>query len=75
VVAQHDAEPQDGKAPTTGWLPNEVIDDSYQLMLPSALAPGTYPVEVGVYDPRGGDRLAVADGDNRFLLPGPLTVR
>jgi Dolichyl-phosphate-mannose-protein mannosyltransferase len=75
VVAQHDAEPQEGKAPTTGWLVNEVIDDAYTVGLPSALAAGTYPVEVGVYDPRSGDRLTLPDGSNRFILDPPLTVQ
>jgi hypothetical protein len=75
VVAQRDAEPQDGKAPTTGWVAGEALDDSYQVTLPSGLAAGTYPVEVGVYDPRSGDRLRLANGENRVLLTPPLTVR
>ena len=75
VVAQRDAEPQDGKAPTTGWLVGEAIDDSYEVTLPSGLAPGNYPVEVGVYDPKSGDRLKLANGDTRVLLTPPLTVR
>jgi hypothetical protein len=75
VVAQRDAEPQDGRAPTTGWVVGEVIDDEYSITLPATLPAGEYPVEVGVYDPRSGDRLHLADGDNRFVLPTRLHVR
>jgi hypothetical protein len=75
VVAQHDAEPQAGKAPTTGWLPGEVLEDSYEVQLPAGLAPGTYPIEVGVYDPRGGDRLNLANGENHLVLATGLEVK
>jgi hypothetical protein len=75
VVAQRDAEPQDGKAPTTSWVAGEVLDDEYAVALPAALASGDYPVEVGVYDPRSGERLSLASGENRFLLAAPLRVR
>jgi hypothetical protein len=74
VVAQRDAEPQDGKAPTTSWVANEVLDDEYAIALPPGLAPGDYPVEVGVYDPRTGDRLSLGNGDNRLILSKRLTV-
>jgi 4-amino-4-deoxy-L-arabinose transferase-like glycosyltransferase len=75
VVAQRDAEPQDGRAPTTGWVVGEVIDDEYAITLPGTLPAGDYPVEVGVYDVRSGDRLRLADGDNRFVLSTRLNVR
>jgi hypothetical protein len=75
VVAQRDAEPQDGHAPTTGWVVGEVIDDEYAVTLPAGLTAGEYPVEVGVYDARSGDRLQVSNGDNRVLLSTHLQVR
>ncbi len=74
VVAQRDAEPQDGKAPTTGWVVHEVLDDAYVVALPSGLAAGAYPVEVGVYDPSTGNRLTLASGDNRLLLTSRVDV-
>jgi hypothetical protein len=75
VVAQRDAEPQDGKAPTTSWIVGEVIEDEYAIPLPDGLSPGDYPIEIGVYDPRSGDRLSLPNGDNRLLLTPPLRVR
>jgi len=74
VVAQRDSEPQDGKAPTPGWVVGEVVDDEYAITLPGDLAIGDYPVEIGVYDPRSGDRLKLANGDNRLVLPTRLRI-
>jgi hypothetical protein len=74
VVAQRDAEPQDGRAPTTGWVLGEVIDDEYVIALPPGLGAAEYPLELGVYDPRSGERLRLANGDNRLLLSPPLLV-
>jgi hypothetical protein len=75
VVAQRDAEPQDGKAPTPSWVVGEVVDDEYAISLPGDLKNGEYPVEIGVYDPRSGDRLKLANGDNRLVLSTPLRVQ
>jgi hypothetical protein len=75
VVAQRDAEPRDGSAPTTSWLAGEVLDDEYAIQLPPNLAPGEYPIEVGVYDPRSGSRLLLPNGDSRVLLGSHLQVR
>jgi hypothetical protein len=74
VVAQRDAEPQDGRAPTTSWVVDEVIDDEYVVTLPAGIGVGDYPIELGVYDPRSGDRLRLADGENRLLLTTRLAV-
>jgi Dolichyl-phosphate-mannose-protein mannosyltransferase len=68
VVAQRDAEPQDGHAPTTGWVVGEIIQDDYVITLPANLAAGDYPVEIGVYDARSGDRLPLPNGDTRVIL-------
>jgi len=72
VLAQRDAEPQDGQAPTTGWVVGELIDDTYVITLPANLTPGDYPLEIGVYDPRTGDRLRLANGDTRVILSARL---
>jgi hypothetical protein len=75
VVTQRDAEPQDGRAPTTGWVVGEVLDDEYVVTLPPNTAAGSYSVEIGIYDPKNGDRLTLAGGDNHLILPTVLTVR
>jgi hypothetical protein len=75
VVAQRDAEPLDGRAPTPGWVTGEVLDDEYQITLPSDLRAGEYPIEVGVYEERSGDRLLLPDGESRLVLATHLEVR
>ena len=63
VVAQDDSEPGSGAFPTTGWVAGEIIEDRYVLALPDDLAPGRYTLEVGMYDPRSGERVPVLRSD------------
>ncbi len=78
VRGQVDRVPGDGAYPTTGWVPGEVLVDTYQVPVDADLPPGQYPIEVGMYDPGTGARLPVVDaagnplGDR--LLLGPVTV-
>ena len=74
VVAQRDAEPLDGRAPTASWEPDEVLEDELHVQLPPGLAVGAYPIELGVYEPRSGERLLLGSGESRLLLE-PLVVR
>jgi hypothetical protein len=56
-LAQGDAEPLEGLYPTTHWQAGEVIvDDGYTLTVPPTLAPGRYPLLVGLYVPQDGRR-------------------
>jgi len=78
VVAQQDSAPAGGQAPTSGWLENEVIADSLEIPLSSELHPGSYAVEVGMYDPATGQRLKVEQAEqppaDRVLLE-PVQVQ
>jgi hypothetical protein len=62
--AQRDQQPGNGHLPTTGWVPGEVLTDTYQLSLPASLAPGTYTLHVGMYDPVSGTRLPVFSAED-----------
>ena len=74
VWGQVDRIPLGEARPTTGWLPGEVLVDSYEIPLRSDAPPGTYAIEVGMYDATTGVRLAVRDeqgramADDRILL-------
>lgn len=59
--AQRDAQPQEGLAPTSGWVPGTVIEDRYELTLRPDTPPDVYPIEVGLYVPGTGHRLGVLD--------------
>jgi hypothetical protein len=68
--AQQDNPPVYGVRPTPGWRPGELIDDSYDLVLPEDLAPGEYVLSVGMYAPDTADmsRVPAYDADGARLL-------
>ncbi|HEX5417076.1 MAG TPA: hypothetical protein VFZ25_15540, partial [Chloroflexota bacterium] len=79
VGAQQDHPPGLGDTPTTGWIPGEYVVDTHELALGSSAAPGTYQIEVGMYDPRSGQRLRVSQSDgadpgDRVIL-GTIVVK
>jgi len=49
MLAQKDTPPLQGAYPTSAWLADDVVSDSYNVMLPT-LPAGLYTVQVGVYD-------------------------
>ncbi len=59
VVAQNDAQPQDGAAPTSTWTPGEIVSDTHTLRLPANLQPGDYRLITGMYLLETGARLPV----------------
>ncbi|WP_420644278.1 glycosyltransferase family 39 protein [Candidatus Leptofilum sp.] len=74
LVAQHDAAPDNGFRPTTGWVEGEYIEDAHQLRWHEMSFTGEGQLIVGLYDPATGERLTLPDGRDAFLLPEPLTV-
>ena len=65
IWGQRDAIPLQGEAPTTGWLPGEVIADRFEVFTLPNSPPGTYHIRMGWYDEATGQRLAVLDGQGR----------
>jgi hypothetical protein len=60
VVAQQDQQPVAGHRPTSAWSKGDQIADSYELDVPVTTPPGTYVVEIGMYNANNGARLPVA---------------
>jgi len=58
LVAQADAEPVEGFAPTVMWQPGDTIVDRYGVQLPADLAPGRYTLLTGMYR-FSGERLSI----------------
>ena len=56
-LATGDSVPRQGYYPTIWWEEGEVIPDSYSLQLPQGLAPGRYPLLIGMYEPESTTRL------------------
>jgi hypothetical protein len=69
---QQDVMPQQNQYPTSRWLADEVVTDSYQITLPPETPAGSYQLEIGLYIAETGQRLQVvqpngSEGDAVFL--------
>ncbi|MBN1563639.1 MAG: glycosyltransferase family 39 protein [Anaerolineae bacterium] len=66
---QDDARPMDGFASTRQWEIGTLYRDPYHLLAPPStdLAPGTYTIQVGFYDPATSDRLPVFDAEGNEI--------
>jgi hypothetical protein len=75
IIAQRDAQPQGGSAPTSGWSPGEVLKDPYTVTLPADSNLPQAQVEVGLYSADSGKRQQVTSGgtgDHAILAPLPV---
>jgi hypothetical protein len=61
-VAIYDHQPFDGGRPLTDWLPGQTVRETRMLSLPADLAPGTYRLVTGVYNPDTLERLPITAG-------------
>jgi hypothetical protein len=59
LLAQQDGLPQEGRAPTTCWLPGEVVTDTYVLTLPDDVDADRVRLVTGLYRWETGERLPV----------------
>ncbi|MCS6881974.1 MAG: glycosyltransferase family 39 protein [Oscillochloridaceae bacterium] len=57
--AQRDAQPWQGRYPTSMWRAGSLVVDHNDVYLPPTMAPGVYRVIVGMYDPASGARAPV----------------
>jgi hypothetical protein len=75
IRAQLDNPPQQGQYPTSWWDPGEIIVDPYTLPLPSDLAPGSYTLRVGLYQPETEKRFPLKNKGQDFVdLPNFIYV-
>jgi len=73
IRGQWDSVPAQGKSPTTGWVPGEIIADHFDVPLAADAPPWKYDIFVGMYDPVTGQRQplfspAAPASDNRVWL-------
>lgn len=62
IVAQRDAEPGGGAALTTTWVPGTVTTDSYGVLLPIDIPPGSLTLRIGLYSLDNNQRLEAQAG-------------
>lgn len=60
-AAQADGVPVCWSYPTDRWRPGQIIADQHAIYLPPEVAPGTYPLQVGLYTADNFQRLDVLD--------------
>ncbi|MCA9898768.1 MAG: glycosyltransferase family 39 protein [Ardenticatenaceae bacterium] len=76
-VWQQDVMPQQNQYPTSRWLADEVITDSYQIQIPSGTQPGSYRLEIGLYIAETGQRLQAVQPErpeSNAVLLDPLGI-
>ena len=69
-----DAQPGNGRFPTTGWLPGEYLHDEHRITIDADAPPGNYRLVAGIYDPASGQRLTTPDGQDQIVLDGKLQI-
>jgi 4-amino-4-deoxy-L-arabinose transferase-like glycosyltransferase len=61
IRGQVDRLPGDPEAPTTSWVPGEVITDPYEITVDANASAGEYTLEIGMYDATTMERLEARD--------------
>ena len=75
MAAQNDRMPQQGGNPTSAWVPGEVIVDQIGLQIAADSAPGSYTLQVGLYDgANGAVRVPLFAPDGQPLLDAQLSL-
>jgi len=59
IRGQWDSVPAQGAAPTSGWVPGEIIEDHYNIPMTADAPPWEYDIFVGMYDPISGQRVSL----------------
>ncbi len=59
LVAQHDGKPDHWRQPTSQWEPGTPIQDAHPVLFPLDVPPGTYDIQVGMYQEGTMERLSV----------------
>ena len=71
LVTQFDSPPAAGAYPTSLWDPGEIVADERTL---KDLAPGRYILQIGLYRPDTGERLAVAGSPDGVVKLAEIEV-
>ncbi len=67
LYGQRDGYPAEGRQPTSGWVPKEVIVDRYTIRVAEEAPPGTYRLLTGMYRESDLTRLPTFDAEGRPL--------
>ncbi len=62
-----DDPPADGAPPTDAWKAGNVYEDTHELEIDPQVPPGTYRVEIALFDVESGRRLSIIAEDGHLL--------
>jgi mannosyltransferase len=68
IQAQMDGEPQGGALPTDRWIPGQIVQDNYALIVAGDAQPGPHVLEVGMYLLDTLERLPIRDANTGVVL-------
>jgi hypothetical protein len=68
IVSQVDTLPQQGAAPTSGWVVGEIIQDELMLTIPPEMPSDSYRLVIGWYNEKTGERLMAGQNDYVVLM-------
>ncbi len=69
IIEGQDSQPREGKSPTSGWSPGDLIPDGRLLFVPNDAPTGKrLYLAIGLYDLLTAERLAVLDGSGKPIL-------
>lgn len=68
MIAQRDAVPLNGLAPTSSWAAMQRYTDHLLVAIPPETPGGFYTLHIGWYDPVAGPRLTLEDGSHAYRL-------
>lgn len=71
-LAVFDRPPGRGSCPMSEWLPEEMVIDQVETVMPATLPPGDLYFSLGFYTPLDGIRMPVSGEDESRILIGPL---
>ena len=74
VIAQMDKTPGNGNYPTSQWKQGEVIVDEYAFNAAN-IASGTYTLQIGLYSPTTGKRLALEGNTNGTVTVSKFEIK
>ncbi len=74
LIAQMDGVPANAERPTTTWEQGDLIEDHYEIFIPSDAQPGRYALTTGMYEPRSLNRLSAFDAEGDRLTRGRIPL-
>jgi hypothetical protein len=75
MTGQLDRQPVEGRYPTTLWAEGEVVTDTYAIPVREDARPGEHVLEIGLYIPETGLRLAVDGAAENAVTLQTITVK